>query len=248
MISSQRSDGRVGITSSIARVEPKLTLVSLSTTDFRWIHQDAWGDVETGYFYAQWPTSTAGIMLPPAFVRNQYHHPKLVFAGRWILSQTGVGWIGGTEVQVLQSSFSQAFIGVSPCDAEGGWLAPKSLEALSLFVSGVIMMTKADTVHLIPTTQAVEEQISSLSWGQVRRVWTPRAGFGWGKSHDEESNWIVTTVLDPYEWWQTEGGQAGRRTLSYLEKRISFGEMKDQPCTPRKSGLMQRLSRLLRWS
>lgn len=247
-----------GARSMIPRVSSR-SLVSLSTKGFQWLHENEWGEAEIDYFYANWPAPQSGITRHPAFVRRDKYHPRLVFLGRWVrFSGSAQGRLqvmdrataeldGAVEAEVLMSTFVQVNLLIAPIRVVGGWVAAS--DSLSLIVSGIAMMTKADLVRLIPTAPEVAGQLASLGWGEPCPVWTPDVGFLSKKPLNAKKAHVVQTrKIDPLAWWESDAGQRDHRTLSYLEKRMSLQELKEESCPSQRQGFFQRLGRLMRWS
>ena len=233
---------------SISRSFFQSAVLTLSTPFHRWLNQEVWREAETDYFYSNWPAPRSGMHLYPAFAKPQQNRQKLVFLGRWILSEANGSMVSAVEVEGLISSFTQLSVRIGPVGPVGGWTCTGQAEALAHLVSALIIIHKADFVRLIPTTDQVSQQLEKLGWGTKSFLWSPNLAYLSRSNQDQPASNVEIRAIDPEAWWATAEGQKSHRALSYLEKRISFTASQEQACEPRRLGLFQRLGKLLRWS
>lgn len=222
--------------------------LTLSTPLHRWLSEEVWGETEINYFYSNWPAPQSGMHLYPAFAKPQHNRQKLVFLGRWTLSETHGVMVSAVEVEGLISSFTQLSVRIGPLSHVEGWTSPTHAEALAHLVSALIMIHKADFIRLIPTTDLVSKQLEQLGWGTKSFLWSPDLAYLSRPRMVQPASLVQIRAIDPEAWWETAEGEKSHRALSYLEKRMSLTASQEQACESRRLGLFQRLGRLLRWS
>ncbi len=152
---------------------------------------------------------------------------------------------GFAEVEARFSHFNRVTVVLSPCSLPGGWGHSLGREGLSLLISGLIIMTKADVLTLVPTAGRVEAELANLGFGTARDLWTPNLAMARLLSPTSGLK-IQTRDIDAVSWW--ERAEDDRKVLSYLEKRRENEEQAQKPPRKKPRSLMARLNSFLRWS
>src|SRR5688500_5534447 len=137
---------RVPTTSNRPSIIARFFTNSLTTKEFKWLHQEAWNEQQLDYFAAERATPPTGLAKDPPFETGRKRLPP-VLAGRWALEfekDVPVAW---AEVWAFERKFGILHLNVSPCTAPGGW-SGASLEALSFLISGIFLMSGADLLRL----------------------------------------------------------------------------------------------------
>ena len=167
--------------------------------------------------------------------------------GAWLLLSLEKVPLAMVEAQIVVTGYSRLSVLVSAVKADGGWRDPKAKAALSLLVSGLIIMTRSDLVTLLPLGPSVEGELADLGFGAKRTLWSPYLSTT-RLQHDITGIRVESRAIEAHEWWLTEGGERDQKTLAYLEKRVRIDEEKAKPPKPKARGFMERINGLLRWS
>lgn len=239
---------RMGGTFTIARFPSN----SLSTPEFRWLHEDAWEDTHKSYFFSVSAKKLPlGILGPTPLVRRrQSSAPAL--AARYVLDLPLGQPAAGLEIQVCFASFTSLHIMVSglyPNDATdaGDW-SMDGRAALAFIVSAAIILSKADVLRLVPGDSMVAEQFQRLGWGNPRSIWTPWTEDAWLSSLQRglplgRGVKMPIVEISPSDWWQCDDGLEAHKALSYLEKQMVMREQAT-PKTSKPKGLINILGSL----
>jgi hypothetical protein len=235
--------GRGGRAGASASIVPRFTTASLTTKDFRWLHPEAWNDEQKTRFCELRQAQLLGATKPAPYVHPRRRVPPTT-VGRWLLELGGEGGdvVAAVDAEILITGFRTLHVLVSRCEAPGGWSSDRRA-ALSLMVSGLIILTKADVVRLVPLDRATGEALDGFGFGDAQPLWTLK--------HEGMTATPVTVksvTIDPHAWWESETGQADQKTLTYLEKRIALEEEKARPPRSPKRGFSAIISSFLRWS
>lgn len=183
-----------------------------------------------------------GLSAPVPFVHARRRVPPLL-VGQWLLENAAGCSVAMVEAEALVTRFNTVHVLVSRCEESGGWTGDR-LAALSLMISGLIIMTRADFVRVIPMDLKTSEELRATGFGPVSELWSPLSVDGLPSSVR-----LATLTLDPHEWWLKEPGLSDQATLAYLEKRIRLEDEKTKPPRhARRSGIFNMMQRLIRWS
>ncbi len=203
---------------------------TLSTNDFRWLHQEGWENYHIEYFAGSRGTIPLLISAPaPAAPRKRGAQLKLWRAGRWILeSNTHRGQpLAWAEAQFLAHSFAKTQINlyVSP---EAKELSEQISQALCLLISGCFVLSKSDIVTIIPYGDA--PRFLNLLSGMEKKPQLSFLSFGWATPNlpPHSSQLINTFSTSKASWAKTVEGHFALRQLSYLEKRLKEREFRPQ--------------------
>ncbi len=219
------------------------SLSSLSTKSFLWLKESDWDDGEKADFCALHQVPPAVVFQPIPYMKaRKVGAPRRV--GRWLFQDLKKASWGFAEVDAQFTNFTRITVVLSSCALVGGWENPLAREALSLLISGLIIMTKADVVTLVPTADAVEGQLAGLGFGDARNLWSPYLALARLES-ERTGLKIQTRDVDATRWW--EKAENDRKILAYLEKRRESEELAKQPPRKKAPGMLARLNRLLRW-
>ena len=199
-----------GRASSIPRFSP----TSLTTPRVRWLHEETWDDAQKASYQRLRLAPSAGAYTPPPFVRNRRAEaPFLV--GRWLLEWADGTPVAAAEAQAQMTKFRSItlFISAAP------WDAGEAKAALTLLVSGLIILTAADRMRLLPLSEAGGEALVKAEVGTASELWTPLATM----ARTTRGGLRLTAIaVDCVAWWTSAHGAADRRTLAYLEKRLEL--------------------------
>lgn len=220
---------------------PRFSTVSLTTKDFRWLQPEAWSDEHKAAFLDLCQAPRRGITVSSPYVHARRRVPP-VHVGSWLLETAAEGVLGSVDAELWVTKFHALHVVVSRCCGAGGWTG-RHLEALSLMISGLIIMTKADVVRVVALDPVTETQLVQADFGESRSLWTPAETGGLITPSS-----VRSVVIDPHVWWEREPGRTDLKTLSYLDKRNANDELRSQLSRRRKPGLLRMMSRLLRWS
>lgn len=232
-------------------IVPRLATSSLTTAEFRWLHTEAWDDRQKTAFAALRQSDRPLNLYAGVPYESGRRRPAPELTGRWLLE-----WPAGepravVEAQGFLKAFRTVHVVVTRYDDAGGW-NPKTLPALSLMLSGLMLLTHADLFIVIPIEEQAAGAISFAGWGSRKSVWSPVLPQVWDAALLQGALAMPADVvaIDPHEWWLQDHGVADRRTLSYLEKRLDSearAEKSRMQGRQRSRGFFGRLSRLLRW-
>jgi len=245
-MSSRRSSQ--GSTSSV----PQIYSTSITTPSFRWLHEEAWENPEKIAFAELRQAPAAPIYAAPPLVNTAKRAaPQTI--GRWLLapplSQSGsaatgtaIAFIAAAEVQLTQGHFTTITILLSPPqDPNMSWRDSTAKAALTLLISGLILLTQADQVRLIPLSTNMAADLATLGLSQHGRdLWAPLNSLTLLGSGPNRT--LLRSIdIEPGEWWTLAVAAADRSTLGYLEKRLA-GIKKTAACelgSRRRRGLLQ---------
>ena len=210
---------------------PQIYATSITTAAFRWLHEEAWGDLEKLAFAELRQAPAAPIYAAPPLVKARKRSaPQTI--GRWLLTPplspsgstptcTPDAPIAAAEVQLTQSHFTTITLLLSPLqNPNTSWRESTAKAALTLLISGLILLTQADQVRLIPLNSNIIPDLATLGFSQHGRdLWVPLNSLtmlGGGPNHTV----LHSIDIEPGEWWSLAFAAADRSTLSYLEKRL----------------------------
>lgn len=238
----------MGGTFSIARFPSN----SLSTAQFRWLHENAWEDAHKSYFFSlSLKKLPLGILSPPPLVRQRRQRTSPEQGARYILDLPHGTPAAGLDIQVTFGSFTTLHVLISPlclAGANSDWSSSTGRQALAFMISGAIIMSGADVVRLVPYSPLVEQQLVRLGWGRPRTIWTPWQEMAWLyrlKRGLYDSRGLMLQILEliPADWWLSADGIESHKSLGYLEKQQTMEQRAEQLATQpkRRPGIFSRL-------
>lgn len=225
---------------------PRLAVSSLTTPDFRWLYAEAWNQAQMAAFQRLRQGPATGMFRPPPeSFGARARHAEASICGRWLYAP-------GPGDEVLIALEAQAFfrnfriVHAVVC-AEPGVSAAAHRDAISLMISGLLIMTRADLVVLLGDPAPFARELGAFQWGEARAVWSPSTELAHFDDELEHGLTAQQISLDPTTWWASPHGEADRATLAYLEKRMDL-DAKIMPKRRQRRSLASRLGRFLRWS
>jgi hypothetical protein len=242
-----RSANRLGGCDPIIPPNAGFSLSSLSTKSFVWLKESDWDDGEKADFCRLRQVPPAVIYQPLPYIKARKRDaPRLV--GRWLFQDLKQQAFGFAEVEAHVTNFSLLTVLLSPCAFPGGWTHAIGRDGLSLLISGLIIMTKADVVTLVPVDGRTSDELATVGFGDPRNLWSPYLSLARLRSPVSGIK-VQTRDVDAVQWWEKAGDD--RKTLAYLEKRLENEELSQKAQQGQRKkplGLLERLNRLLRWS
>lgn len=235
-----RSENRVG-----GFIIARLAAISLSTRDYRWLHERDWEDPQRVAYAELRQAVAVGAFSALPYEKNKRRTPAKVF-GRWVLEFPQGTARAVAEVQVYaKSKFPTLHVLVSAFDG-GAWRGSEA-EALAMLVSALFVAAQADVIKVLPLAPRVEAELVALGWSEPVQVWTPyKLDVLLRNPELDPGVMLRVLVLGSHEWWASEQGKRSRATLSYLEKRVEAAKRAE---APPKAGKIRRgfLARWLTW-
>lgn len=223
---------------------------SLTTTHFRWLHEEAWEESHQRFFLAEMERRSALRLMHATPYEKGKRRPAPERCARYVLELPHGQAVATLEVQGVRRTFNRLSLLVSEIKHPEGWVG-SARSALAVGVAAALIMGSADVATVLPTTLEAQEQLLSIGWETVKRVWTPLREDAWlaalkrGGGQMRGMSWNVLE-LDPAVWWLTPDGMEARKLLAYLEKAVAFRNRPLVCRTPRR-GVFAMMQRLLRW-
>ncbi|MGE0171449.1 MAG: hypothetical protein AB7T49_01630 [Oligoflexales bacterium] len=208
---------------STGNISEQLQSVSFVANDFKWLARGNWSEQEHDFAFGICSKRNLQIFNSPSFFKLE-DKPHLEHVGMWVLQTQGDDKknLAVAEAQCVASSYSRTFVFLAPAPG-----AESSEEQVANFISGIILATGADLVHVVPVSAESGIARTLGNWGlKSKDALTFR--------NNLQDEMIKIWDIDPHQWWELPVAGKLKKDLQYIAKTLSLAGKKDCGCEEKK--------------
>lgn len=193
---------------------PPLPANSLTTSNYKWLHPEAWNDSHLEFFKQTLKPAFWSIAKPFPFVKQRHKSPPQI-EGRWILETEGKKFEMVAEAVGFYGTYRRSVLNV---DVPVNHWSDDLLDPTAFLITALFAMNQADTLYLFSQSDEVIQAFKEHSLGEATSTWRySESNLYRGESSPLTSDF--TFKIDRYSWEKSTWGQDHSIALSYLAKR-----------------------------